>query len=654
MSSFTETKVEPPTDNLQHYVLSCQSNHASRIIKAVNGIDLDLVNKPTTKTRQRSVRNCKFVTVIDAASPIHLPPHARMNICRAFQVPNKTSTLEMAISQASASLLYSQSCSTTPLIVRINTIPKTLDPLITLDINPTTNTTYALTRSASKCSLVISFVQIKKDEEYRWGICTGLEALEITSKLNHNAAAEVKIGLINTSTGVDLDPATLPTAPVSRAYFKMQELLDVHGLNNNEDAADSISSSSSSSSSPTVQIVAQQLIHYNQRNVTSFFNCFTSTVELYDLKTNTIKLNTNDFLARYKTVLNHSLTLKAIVTARVLVTSKEGDATWSYIIDFEQYSGLVAPVGTELNGSTGLSSPSENNIVVMYKVISKNTKHPDKNTDNDDVSIHRVWVTVDNKNIGLSEHQELSERVLASLVLQQCLERICQEEGKPQNTLLNVEYISVLDCKKSGLQKSAIDFGASPGGWTQVLRQSKTVTHVLSIDPGCVADRVMQLGGVTHARCNFMSEEAISNISTLGMACPFSFLVCDANIDPPKLLEAIANTMNQAVIQMNAMKAMKELKENSDSTSYRLADLFQSNCKLVLTFKFPYKSKNNVAKHMNKINEMLPDWLRTFSDLNEDDDDVKYEVVYLHANSEAERTIIAHIGGSSARRNNNQ
>ena len=57
---------------------------------------------------------------------------------------------------------------------------------------------------------------------------------------------------------------------------------------------------------------------------------------------------------------------------------------------------------------------------------------------------------------------------------------------------------------------------------------------------------------------------------------------------------------------------------------------------------------------MNKINEMLPDWLRTFSDLNEDDDDVKYEVVYLHANSEAERTIIAHIGGSSARRNNNQ
>ena len=47
--------------------------------------------------------------------------------------------------------------------------------------------------------------------------------------------------------------------------------------------------------------------------------------------------------------------------------------------------------------------------------------------------------------------------------------------------------------------ETAVDFGASPGGWTRILRQ-RGYRDVHAVDPGDMDERVMRLGGVEHHR----------------------------------------------------------------------------------------------------------------------------------------------------------
>lgn len=440
------------SDNDNNYVMVVQSNHVSRILDAVKGDDLDLHRHPNKK-RQRSCRKCKFITVYNAISPMALPPHARQNICVAYHVPNRTETLNLAIMQACdvlSAMLGAATTTTTspPLKVRINSLPKALgETHIHIDETMVNGgITFELTRSASKADVVLSFVEIEESKDYRWGICDGSEALKVSSMLNHNAAREVGIGLINTTTGVDVHPEKTHTKmPVSRAYFKMDELLHYH----------------------------------------------------------------NGIVQRYIT---------------------DG---------------------------------------------------------NDDSS----------------------------------------SSGAPIRT--------------------GIDFGASPGGWTQALRQTNTLTQVLSIDPGCIAERVLRLNGITHAKCNFTSNEAVQEIVTLVKQQPLSLLVCDANIDPPKLLAAMETTMQKVVEELQntttAATSSTSATHGGNNRGIRRSDIFSSKgCVLLLTFKFPFKSSDNVNKHLKTILDMLPGWLTTFFGCR-GEDNVQFEILYLHANSEAERTLVARV-----------
>ena len=456
------------SDDNNSYVMVVQSNHVSRILDAVQGDDLDRLHHPNKK-RQRSCRKCKFITVYNAISPIALPPHARQNICVAYHVPNRTETLNLAIMQActalSEALALAAAAATTrttttttspPLKVRINSLPKALgETHIHIDETMVNGgITFELTRSASKADVVLSFVEIQESNDYRWGICDGSEAMKVSSALNHNAAREVNIGLINTTTGVDLHPEkTHASMPVSRAYFKMDELL---------------------------------------------------------------------------------------------------------------HSGIVQRYITDGNNSSSSSGV---------------------------------------------------------------------------------------------LTRTGIDFGASPGGWTQSLRKTNTLTQVLSIDPGCIAERVMQLNGITHAKCNFTSNEAVQEIITLVQQQPLSLLVCDANIDPPKLLAAMEKCLQNVVANMNEQQQNLTTSSTTSSTTsttatgggnsrdIRRSDIFSSGgCVLLLTFKFPFKSSDNVHKHLKTILDMLPGWLSTFFGCR-DEDNIQFEILYLHANSEAERTLVARYGG---------
>jgi hypothetical protein len=194
-----------------------------------------------------------------------------------------------------------------------------------------------------------------------------------------------------------------------------------------------------------------------------------------------------------------------------------------------------------------------------------------------------------------------------------------------------------------------LDLGASPGGWTQALMgvgsQDKqphvVMSKMLSIDKGIVAKRVLQLNNssVVHCRKDFTSQEAGQEISKLA---PYSSIVCDANIDPPLILGDIM----KALVSAASFLLPSEVGElQGDGMS--IASLFASNCALVVTLKFPYKSVASVERNLALFEKTLPQELRKIADLDENDPDISYEIVYLYANSASERTLFCNIGGSS-------
>jgi 23S rRNA U2552 (ribose-2'-O)-methylase RlmE/FtsJ len=177
---------------------------------------------------------------------------------------------------------------------------------------------------------------------------------------------------------------------------------------------------------------------------------------------------------------------------------------------------------------------------------------------------------------------------------------------------------------------SGLDLGASPGGWTQALcgggsgrltagnedkadqagkdggggggDGARSMARVLAIDKGTVAERVLDLGGVTHAALDFRTPEAADAIAA---SAPYSCIVCDANIDADIIVGVISDTLLAAARAMvtpaataagaAADAAAKGAAEGAGSAVAR-GRLFRNPCVFVLTLKFPVGQREQYSR----------------------------------------------------------
>ncbi|KAI2496532.1 FtsJ-like methyltransferase [Fragilaria crotonensis] len=159
---------------------------------------------------------------------------------------------------------------------------------------------------------------------------------------------------------------------------------------------------------------------------------------------------------------------------------------------------------------------------------------------------------------------------------------------------------------------TAIDLGACPGGWTQVLVHKLGLSSVVAVDPGRPADRILNLPQVVHVQSSIKSTD----IAPYG---PFTILVCDASDVWKEIMNQIAATV------VGKSKWM-----------------LPSVC--VITLKLPFKTLQSIQRHVDMMAESIPSHLDDMAEKmfpTEDRVRVRYQIVHLMANSDSERTLIA-------------
>lgn len=159
---------------------------------------------------------------------------------------------------------------------------------------------------------------------------------------------------------------------------------------------------------------------------------------------------------------------------------------------------------------------------------------------------------------------------------------------------------------------SAIDLGACPGGWTQVLVHKMGLPTVVAVDPGRPADRILFLPQVTHIPSRIKS----ASITPYG---PFSIVVCDAS-------DIWIEMMNQLV---------EEVAGKGD---------WLIPAVVVVTLKLPHQTVGSIQRHLHWLTERLPPQLYGMSKKMypmASQVGVRFQIVHLMANSASERTLIS-------------
>ena len=204
-------------------------------------------------TRERA----GYLPVVGAASPAALSPVARMQVSAAFRCPNRATSLGAALAAIGAALGVAtgggdeQEQQQQQQLLRIDAWPAGIAlgeaAAAALGAAPRLE----LTRSASKATTVLHLVQLSGGEGgeggdpqqggegaegegggsgtlFAWGLMSGAEALTLAAAFNHHAAREARVVAAHPTSG--LDPAGAPpcAAPVSRAFFKMSQLVEQH------------------------------------------------------------------------------------------------------------------------------------------------------------------------------------------------------------------------------------------------------------------------------------------------------------------------------------------------------------------------------------------------------------------------------------------
>lgn len=164
--------------------------------------------------------------------------------------------------------------------------------------------------------------------------------------------------------------------------------------------------------------------------------------------------------------------------------------------------------------------------------------------------------------------------------------------------------------------EGGIDLGASPGGWTQVLRNVR-VSYVLAVDPGMIAKRILSnYSNVYHVAADLSSHTTVKAISERER--PLSVLVCDACIDNHLILDKI-----------------EQLLEQLPQGSWSLPSSW------VITLKFPFKTTDSLQRNIEKIMKAIPSQLQRMGRIAyEGKICARFRIVHLMANSDGERTLI--------------
>jgi len=168
---------------------------------------------------------------------------------------------------------------------------------------------------------------------------------------------------------------------------------------------------------------------------------------------------------------------------------------------------------------------------------------------------------------------------------------------------------------------SGLDLGASPGGWTQVLIHVAKLPQVVAVDPGRLADRVLNLSQVKFVNHSFDSTQGAIEIGTYGQQLQYSHVVCDASILLPVVFDKLVGGLLRAV---------------PDS-------IFALPSCWVITIKLPFKTQQSLVRHMVWAKEWAPVRLNEIATLIYPSQNItiKYTFAHLMANSDSERTLIA-------------
>ena len=172
----------------------------------------------------------------------------------------------------------------------------------------------------------------------------------------------------------------------------------------------------------------------------------------------------------------------------------------------------------------------------------------------------------------------------------------------------------IFACTDRATRGAAVDLGAAPGGWTQVLLDHFPL--VVAVDQGVLAKRVAAMEGVKQLVAE-LSSEAVAE--TLKEAAPLSILVCDASTDSNEILDKIITLLQ------------------------RLGKgCWSLPCAWVVTLKLPYKTVGSLERNLGKVVKTIPRHLQAAAEHAFDRRvSIKFKIAHLMANSDSERTIMA-------------
>lgn len=160
---------------------------------------------------------------------------------------------------------------------------------------------------------------------------------------------------------------------------------------------------------------------------------------------------------------------------------------------------------------------------------------------------------------------------------------------------------------------AAVDIGAAPGGWVQVLLNDIGVSNIYAVDPAVLADRVAKPGVVHHFRCKF--DQVDWSLLTQRP----SLLVCDACLCWSDLFDWIVPVFEAIEWELPVT--------------------------VILTLKLPFKSPGSIQRHMGRVQKRLPTFLQTLSTaMFQRQVPMRQSILHLLANSESERTLLAFFG----------
>ena len=208
-------------------------------------------------------------------------------------------------------------------------------------------------------------------------------------------------------------------------------------------------------------------------------------------------------------------------------------------------------------------------------------------------------------------------------------------------------------------QLVGIDLGSAPGGWTQVLCHKVGCTHVWSVDPATLADRVVSDPRVVHLRHELAAPAVVEALQQQQQQCDIPTVdnhdkTTTTSTTPPSSLSSSLSSPQQRHSRRYNGISLLVCDASTDSAEImgRILELatktgrgcFALPAVWVITLKMPYKTAGSVEANLQKAAAHIQQDLEKAVTLLYDESHqvrVQYKIVHLFANSDSERTILA-------------